>query len=56
MIRLLLVTPVRDAFAAFSAALEVDNAVEVLWAESGGNALETASDTTVDLVVTDENL
>ena len=56
MIRFLLVTPARGSFAEFSSALDMSQAVEVLWAESGGQALETVTDTPVDLVVTDERL
>lgn len=56
MLRLLLVTPDRSSLAGFASALEGNNDVELLWSESGGQALAMVADTAVDLVVTDETL
>ena len=56
MIRLLFVTPARDSLAGLASALEGKEEVELLWAQSGGKALDMVADTPVDLVVTDEFL
>ena len=56
VIKLLLVTPTRKALGDFASALKTNDEVELLWAESGGNALAIAAETLVDLVVTDEFL
>ena len=56
MLRLLLVGPDRDTFSDFAPVLEGHDHVELSWAESGERALDMASDTPFDLIVTDENL
>ena len=56
MLKLLLVSPDKDAMSALASALAKHGDVELSWAESGGKALGLASDTAVDLVVTDESL
>jgi response regulator RpfG family c-di-GMP phosphodiesterase len=53
VIKLLLVTPTRKALGDFASALKTNDEVELLWAESGGNALAIAAETFVDLVVID---
>ncbi len=56
MLRLLLVTPERASLAEFASALEGNDEVALMWAESGSRAMEMAADEIVDLVVTDETL
>ncbi len=56
MYNLLLVTTNKDSLSALASALEKHNEADLSWAESGGKALEIASDIPVDLVVTDEKL
>lgn len=53
LIKLLLVTPTRKALGNFASALKTNDEVELLWTESGGNALAIAAETFVDLVVID---
>ena len=53
VIKLLLVTQTRKALGNFASALKTNDEVELLWAESGGNALVVAAETFVDLVVID---
>ena len=53
VIKLLLVTPTRKALGDFASALKTNDEVELLWTESGGNALAIAAETLVDLVVID---
>jgi len=56
MLKLLLVSPDKNSLYGLASAL-VDHAdVDLSWAESGETALEIASDSAIDLVVTDESL
>lgn len=54
--RLLVVSPNKEALSVLASTLERDNDVEFFWVESGAKALATVSNTTFDLVVTDEIL
>jgi len=56
MHRILVVSPNRDALSVLASTLKKHNDVDLFWVESGGKALETVSDTTFDLVVTEERL
>jgi len=56
MIRLLLVTPHKNSLLELSLAMEKHDDVELTWTESGQKALNMLSETSVDLVVTDEEL
>ena len=56
MLKLLLVSPDRDSLSGFASALEEHDDVQLRWAESGETALDIASDSAIDLVVTDEDL
>ncbi len=56
VIKLLLVTPTRNSFRSFAAALDTDDDVALSWAESGKKALAESSKTLYDLVVIDETL
>ena len=56
MIKLLLVTPHRDPLLELASAMEKDDDVELTWTDSGQKALETLSETSVDLVVIDKDL
>jgi len=56
MLKLLLVSPDKDSLSAFASALVKDGDVDLSWAESGERALEIASDTNIDLAVTEERL
>ena len=56
MLKLLLVSPDKDSLSAFASALVKDGDVDLSWAESGERALEIASDTNIDLAVTEESL
>lgn len=56
MIRLLLVTPYRDPLLELASAMEKDDGVELTWTDSGQKALDTLSETSVDLVVTNKEL
>jgi DNA-binding NtrC family response regulator len=56
MLKLLLVTPDKGSLSAFASVLVKDGDVELSWAESGERALEMASDTFIDLAVTEERL
>jgi DNA-binding response OmpR family regulator len=56
MYRLLLVASDKDALSDFASALLAHGDVDLSWADSGSTALDAASGTQVDLVVTDENL
>jgi len=53
VIKLLLVTSTRKTLGDFASALKTNDEVELLWAESGSNALAIAAETFVDLVVID---
>ena len=56
MIRLLLATPHRDRLLELAPELEEHDDVELTWTDSGQKALDTLSETPVDLVVTDTEL
>ena len=56
MIRLLLVTPYKDPLLELASAMEKATGVELTWTDSGQKALDTLSETPVDLVVTDKEL
>lgn len=56
MLRLLLVSPDKDAVSGLASALAKHRDVDLSWAESGSKALNMISESAVDLVVTDENL
>jgi len=56
MIRLLLVTLYRKSLFELASAMEKYDDVELTWAESGQNALDMLSETSVDLVVADKEL
>jgi len=56
MIRLLLVTPHKNTLLELALAMEKHDDVELTWTESGQKALNMLSETSVDLVVTDEEL
>ena len=56
MLRLLLVSPDKDALSGLASALAKHRDVDLFWAESGSKALNMISESAVDLVVTDENL
>ena len=56
MLKLLLVSPDKDAFSGFSSVLAEHDDVELSWAECGEAAFRIVSETTVDLIVTDEKL
>ena len=56
MLKLLLVSPNKASLSGLASALMEHGDVDLCWAESGEKALEIASDTAIDLVVTDERL
>ena len=56
MLKLLLVSPDKDALSDFASALAQHGDVEFSWAESGETALQRASTTPFDLIITDEML
>ncbi|MFH1241603.1 MAG: response regulator [Pseudomonadota bacterium] len=56
MFKLLLVTPNKEALARLASGLAEREDVQVSWAESGSQALNIASETSIALVVTDEKL
>ena len=56
MIRLLLVTPYKKSLLELASVMEKNDDVELTWTESGKKALDMLSETSVDLVVTDEKL
>ncbi len=56
MLKLLLVSPDKDSLSSLASALVEHGDVDLSWAKSGQSALEIASDTEIDLVVTDEEL
>ena len=56
MLKLLLVVTDKDSFSGLASALAKHGDVDLFWAESGDNALDIVSNTTIDLVVTDEKL
>jgi CheY-like chemotaxis protein len=56
MLKLLLVSPNKASLSGLASALAEHGDVDLSWAESGEKALDIASDTAIDLVVTDERL
>lgn len=56
MLKLLLVSPDKDALSDFASALAKHGDVEFSWAESGETALQIASTTPLDLIITAETL
>jgi len=56
MLKLLLVSPNKTSLSGLASALAEHGDVDLSWAESGEKALDIASDTAIDLVVTDERL
>ena len=56
MQRILVVSPNRDNLSMLDSTLKNYKDVHLSWAESGGKALETVTDTTFDLVIADEKL
>jgi len=56
MLKLLLVSPNKASLSGFASALLEHGDVDLSWAESGEKALGLASETAIDLVVTDETL
>lgn len=56
MHRLLVVSPNKEALSVLGSTLADHSNVNLFWVESGGKALETVSNTTFDLVVTEERL
>ncbi|MGD2149831.1 MAG: response regulator [Desulfobacterales bacterium] len=56
MIRLLLVTPYRTSLLEMASAMDNYDDVEFTWTESGQKALDKLSESSVDLVVTDNEL
>ncbi len=56
MLKILLVSPNKGSLSALASAWAESGAVDLMWAESGTMALGIASDTAIDLVVTDERL
>jgi CheY-like chemotaxis protein len=56
MLKLLLVSPNKASLSGLASALVEHGDVDLSWAESGEKALDIASDTAIDLVVTDEGL
>lgn len=56
MIRLLLATLYRKSLFELASVMEKNDDVELTWTESGKKALDMLSETSVDLVVTDEEI
>ena len=56
MLKLLLVSSDKDAFNGFEAAILKDNDVDLIKTDSGKKALTMAAESSLDLVVADENL
>ncbi|MBC8419908.1 MAG: response regulator [Desulfobacteraceae bacterium] len=56
MLKLLFVTPKKENLFDLASSLAARGNVEVSWAESGEKALDMISDTSVDLMVADEEL
>ena len=56
MLKLLLVSPDKDVLSDFASALTKHGDVEFSWAESGETALQIASTTPLDLIITAETL
>jgi len=56
MIKILLVTSEREPFSEFDRVLKKKDDVELSWASTGQEALETISENPVDLVIVNENI
>ena len=56
MFKILLVSPDKNSLDGLASALAEHADVDLSWAESGKTALEIATDSAIDLVVTDESL
>ncbi len=56
MLKLLLVSPNKNSLSGLASALLEHSDVDLSWAESGEKALDIASETAIDLVVTEERL
>lgn len=56
MIKILLVTSEKEPFSKFDKVLKQKDDVELSWAATGQNALETLSNNPVDLVIVNENI
>lgn len=56
MLKILLVSPNKGSLSEMASAWAESGDVDLMWAKSGKMALGTASDTAIDLVVTDERL
>jgi len=56
MFKVILTTRSHTNLAGLASVFEVNKDVHVFWAASGSQTLDRASETHVDLVVTDENL
>ncbi len=56
MFKLLLVCPDKASLSGLASALAVHDEVDLSWAKSGELALDIVSDSTIDLVITDEQL
>ena len=56
MLKLLLVSPDKDALSDLASALVQHGNVDLSWAESGKTALQSASSKPFDLIITDEML
>ena len=54
MFKLLLVSPDKTSLSGFASALAEHGDVDLSWAEYGKEALDIASNNTIDLVITDE--
>lgn len=56
MLNLLLVSPKKESLSDLTSGLATHGDVRISWAESGKKALEIISDTSVDMVISDEKL
>lgn len=56
MFKILIVSPDKNSLYNLASALVEHTEVDLSWAESGKTALEIATDSAIDLVVTDESL
>ena len=56
MLRLLLVSNNMEPLAEFNSALQKDNDIELIYANSGETALKMIKDNAIDLVISDEEL
>jgi len=56
MLKILLISPDKGSLSGLASAWTESGDVDLMWAKSGKMALSIASDTVIDLVVTDEQL